>query len=165
MGLARPVRGLYGARALICRPLRGKVSLQWPSIKGPDVDLAAGSLPGRRCLAGRLPVAAYYMGPCSGPVVRVQMWIWRPEACRVVGVLLGGYRSQLTIWALRRLCVGLYGARALICRPPRGKVSLQWPTSKDPAGDVRKGVVRKGCGCENREENPNVAKHPAQICL
>ncbi len=99
VGLARPVRGLYGARALICRPLRGKVSLQWPSIKGPDVDLAARSLPGRRCLAGRLPVAACYMGPAT-PVR------------------------------------GLYGARAFICRPLRGKVSLQWPSSKGPDMDL-----------------------------
>ena len=72
MGPARPVRGLYGARALICRPLRGKESLQWPSSKSPDVDLAAGSLPGRRCLAGRLPVAAYYMGPATP--VRGSVW-------------------------------------------------------------------------------------------
>ena len=28
-----------------------------------------------------------------------------PEGCRVVGVLLGGYQSQLTMWALRGPCV------------------------------------------------------------
>ena len=66
MGPVRPVCGLYGAGALICRPMRGKVSLQWPS-KGPDVDLAARSLPGRRCLAGRLlgTSRSLLYGPCE----------------------------------------------------------------------------------------------------
>ena len=41
MYLASLARGLYGAWALIWRPLRGKVSLQRPRSKGPDVDLSS----------------------------------------------------------------------------------------------------------------------------
>ena len=106
MGLANPVRGLYGARSLICAPLPlcGKVRWQWPDSMGPDADL-------------------------SVPVGQSELAVFGSEGCRGVCVLPGGYRSQLTIWCLRGLCV--------VCMAPgRGFVSLQCPGSTGPDVDL-----------------------------